>query len=37
VAVPSVAPISPAARRTVVGSLEDVNLTFLRGLMTRMR
>jgi HAD superfamily hydrolase (TIGR01509 family) len=37
VAVPSVAPIAPAARRTVVSSLEEVDLTFLRGLMTRMR
>ncbi|MFI8950662.1 HAD family hydrolase [Streptomyces sp. NPDC053750] len=36
VAVPSVAPITPAARRTVVGSLEEVDLTFLRGLMTQM-
>ncbi|MCX4760790.1 HAD family phosphatase [Streptomyces sp. NBC_01275] len=34
VAVPSVAPISPAARRTVVPSLEQVDLTFLRGLIT---
>ncbi|MFC9929399.1 HAD family hydrolase [Streptomyces sp. NPDC127190] len=33
VAVPSVAPIAPAERRTVVGSLEEVSLTFLRGLM----
>ncbi|MBA0050685.1 HAD family phosphatase [Streptomyces sp. AJS327] len=33
VAVPSVAPIQPAAGRTVVGSLEDVNLTFLRSLV----
>jgi HAD superfamily hydrolase (TIGR01509 family) len=37
VAVPSVAPIAPAARRTVVGSLEEVDLAFLRGLMTQMR
>jgi HAD superfamily hydrolase (TIGR01509 family) len=37
VAVPSVAPIMPAARRTVVPSLETVDLTFLRGLMTEMR
>ncbi|AIV37373.1 HAD family phosphatase [Streptomyces sp. R1] len=37
VAVPSVAPITPAARRTVVASLEEVDLTFLRGLMTQMR
>ncbi|MFE2585487.1 HAD family hydrolase [Streptomyces sp. NPDC059378] len=34
VAVPSVAPIAPAARRTVVGSLEEVDLAFLRGLVT---
>ncbi|MEU0942186.1 HAD family phosphatase [Streptomyces canus] len=33
VAVPSVAPILPAPGRTVVGSLEDVDLTFLRGLI----
>ncbi|MFF0538646.1 HAD family hydrolase [Streptomyces coelicoflavus] len=37
VAVPSVDPITPAARRTVVTSLEEVDLTFLRGLMTQMR
>ncbi|MEW2612660.1 HAD family phosphatase [Streptomyces sp. NPDC047880] len=37
VAVPSVAPITPALRRTVVTSLEDVDLTFLHGLMTEMR
>ncbi|KJK35987.1 hydrolase [Streptomyces variegatus] len=37
VAVPSVAPISPALRRTVVTSLEEVDLTFLHGLMTQMR
>ncbi|WP_073947498.1 HAD family hydrolase [Streptomyces kebangsaanensis] len=37
VAVPSVAPIAPAPRRTVVPSLEDVNLSFLHGLMTEMR
>ncbi|MFC8988546.1 HAD family hydrolase [Streptomyces sp. NPDC014603] len=37
VAVPSVAPIAPAAGRTVVPSLEVVDLTFLRGLMTEMR
>jgi HAD superfamily hydrolase (TIGR01509 family) len=37
VAVPSVAPIAPAARRTVVTSLEEVDLAFLRGLMTQMR
>ncbi|MFJ2772378.1 HAD family hydrolase [Streptomyces sp. NPDC087300] len=34
VAVPSVAPIAPAAGRTVVPSLEQVNLPFLQGLMT---
>ncbi|MFB8270529.1 HAD family hydrolase [Streptomyces sp. NPDC055955] len=33
VAVPSVAPIPPAYRRTVVPSLEHVNLPFLHGLM----
>ncbi|MGW2050180.1 HAD family hydrolase [Streptomyces sp. NPDC001858] len=33
VAVPSVAPIAPSLRRTVVPSLEQVDLTFLRGLM----
>ncbi|WP_432167516.1 HAD family hydrolase [Streptomyces sp. bgisy031] len=33
VAVPSVAPIPPANRRTVVPSLEHVNLPFLHGLM----
>ncbi|MCX5266579.1 HAD family phosphatase [Streptomyces sp. NBC_00199] len=33
VAVPSVAPIAPASRRTVVSSLEQVDLSFLRGLM----
>ncbi|MFD8718355.1 HAD family hydrolase [Streptomyces sp. NPDC059629] len=37
VAVPSVAPIAPAERRTVVTSLEEVDLAFLRGLMTEMR
>jgi beta-phosphoglucomutase-like phosphatase (HAD superfamily) len=37
VAVPSVAPIQPAPRRTVVSSLEEVDLPFLRGLMTEMR
>ncbi|WP_371672592.1 HAD family phosphatase [Streptomyces sp. NBC_00289] len=37
VVVPSVAPIGPAPRRTVVGSLEQVDLVFLRGLMTEMR
>ncbi|MDI9833800.1 MULTISPECIES: HAD family hydrolase [unclassified Streptomyces] len=34
VAVPSIAPIAPAARRTVVPTLEHVDLPFLRGLMT---
>ncbi|RVU25254.1 HAD family phosphatase [Streptomyces antnestii] len=33
VAVPSVAPIAPGYRRTVVPSLEHVNLPFLHGLM----
>lgn len=33
VAVPSVAPIAPAEGRAVVGSLEEVNLTFLRSLI----
>ncbi|MEU6667674.1 HAD family phosphatase [Streptomyces sp. NPDC046727] len=37
VAVPSVAPIGPALGRTVVTSLEEVDLAFLRGLMTEMR
>lgn len=37
IAVPSVAPIGPAAGRTVVSSLEEVDLAFLRGLMTEMR
>ncbi|MEU1404261.1 HAD family phosphatase [Streptomyces sp. NPDC005728] len=37
VAVPSVAPIAPSGRRTVVTSLEEVDLAFLRGLMTEMR
>ncbi|UXY26563.1 HAD family hydrolase [Streptomyces sp. HUAS TT20] len=37
VAVPSVAPIAPATRRTVVTSLEEVDLAFLHGLMTQMR
>ncbi|MEV7137498.1 HAD family hydrolase [Streptomyces tauricus] len=37
VAVPSVAPIAPAAGRTVVRSLEQVDLPFLRGLMTEKR
>lgn len=33
VAVPSVSPIEPAAGRTVVGSLEEVDLEFLRSLV----
>jgi len=37
VAVPSVAPIPPTARRTVVPSLEQVDLPFLHGLMTENR
>ncbi|MEU0336316.1 HAD family phosphatase [Streptomyces sp. NPDC006193] len=37
VAVPSVAPIGPAAGRTVVSSLEEVDLAFLQALMTEMR
>ncbi|PZT69895.1 HAD family phosphatase [Streptomyces sp. SW4] len=36
VAVPSVAPITPAPRRTVVSSLEEVDLPFLRGLMPQL-
>ncbi|ASN23683.1 HAD family phosphatase [Streptomyces pluripotens] len=36
VAVPSVAPIAPSEGRTVVPSLEEVNLAFLHGLMTDM-
>ena len=36
VAVPSVAPIAPAAGRVVVGSLEEVDLAFLRKLITGM-
>ncbi|MFJ3233181.1 HAD family hydrolase [Streptomyces sp. NPDC086787] len=36
VAVPSVAPIVPNGRRTVVTSLEEVDLAFLRGLMTEV-
>ncbi|MEV8527695.1 MULTISPECIES: HAD family phosphatase [unclassified Streptomyces] len=36
VAVPSVAPIAAAAGRAVVGSLEQVDLAFLRTLITRM-
>ncbi|MEU2437895.1 HAD family hydrolase [Streptomyces rubradiris] len=34
VAVPSIAPIGPALGRTVVSSLEEVDLAFLRGMMT---
>ncbi|MEU5086849.1 HAD family phosphatase [Streptomyces sp. NPDC021356] len=34
IAVPSVAPIAPAPRRTVVTSLEEVDLPFLQSLMT---
>ncbi|MFF1697971.1 HAD-IA family hydrolase [Streptomyces sp. NPDC058257] len=37
VAVPSVAPIAAAAGRTVVPSLEHVNLPFLQGLMAGKR
>ncbi|WP_406448512.1 HAD family phosphatase [Streptomyces sp. NBC_00876] len=37
VAVPSVSPIAPAAGRVVVSSLEEVDLEFLRGLVTGMR
>ncbi|MFK4022780.1 HAD family hydrolase [Streptomyces albogriseolus] len=37
VAVPSVGPITPAARRMVVPSLDVVDLPFLRGLMTDLR
>ncbi|WP_336321654.1 HAD family phosphatase [Streptomyces lavendofoliae] len=36
VAVPSLAPIAPAAGRVVVGSLEEVDLRFLRTLITAM-
>lgn len=36
VAVPSIVPIEPAAGRTIVGSLEEVDLPFLRGLVTAM-
>lgn len=35
VAVPSVAPIAEAPGRPVVASLEEIDLAFLRGLMTR--
>ncbi|KUL49073.1 hydrolase [Streptomyces sp. NRRL F-4489] len=37
VAVPSVAPVPPAPGRTVVGSLEEVDLPFLRSLITESR
>ncbi|MEU8350348.1 HAD family phosphatase [Streptomyces sp. NPDC048845] len=37
VAVPSIVPIEPARGRTVVSSLEEVDLPFLRGLITGMR
>ncbi|MCQ6554183.1 HAD family phosphatase [Streptomyces sp. C10-9-1] len=37
VAVPSLAPIQPAAGRTVVASLEEVDLLFLRTLITARR
>ncbi|MEV8316939.1 HAD family phosphatase [Streptomyces sp. NPDC059900] len=37
VAVPSVAPIAPAAGRTIVPTLEHVNLPFLQGLMAGKR
>ncbi|MET8741486.1 HAD family hydrolase [Streptomyces sp. NPDC057575] len=37
VAVPSVAPIAPASGRVVVRSLEEVDLAFLRGLVTGKR
>ncbi|MCK8679349.1 HAD family hydrolase [Streptomyces lichenis] len=36
VAVPSVAPIAPATGRVVVGSLEEVDLGFLRSLITSL-
>ncbi|MEU4895246.1 HAD family phosphatase [Streptomyces sp. NPDC044780] len=36
VAVPSVVPIEPVAGRTVIGSLEEVDLSFLRSLVTAM-
>lgn len=36
VAVPSLAPIAPAGGRVVVGSLEEVDLGFLRALITGM-
>ncbi|MGW7001649.1 HAD family hydrolase [Streptomyces sp. NPDC054933] len=34
VAVPSLVPIAPGPGRTIVGSLEEVDLTFLRSLIT---
>lgn len=37
VAVPSVAPVPPAAGRTIVRSLEEVDLPFLRTLITESR
>ncbi|MFE6285222.1 HAD family hydrolase [Streptomyces sp. NPDC057877] len=37
VVVPSVTPIAPSVRRTVVSSLEEVDLAFLCGLVTQMR
>ncbi|MER7793259.1 HAD family phosphatase [Streptomyces sp. NPDC097640] len=37
VAVPSLVPIEPAVGRTVVGSLEEVDVPFLRTLITAMR
>ncbi|MFF3955754.1 HAD family hydrolase [Streptomyces sp. NPDC001890] len=37
VVVPSVAPIAPASGRVVVRSLEEVDLAFLRGLVTGKR
>jgi HAD superfamily hydrolase (TIGR01509 family) len=36
IAVPSVAPIAPAPRRTVIGSLEELSVPFLRSLNTRI-
>ncbi|GHD96158.1 HAD family hydrolase [Streptomyces naganishii] len=36
IAVPSVAPIAPTPRRTVVTSLQEVDVPFLHGLMTQM-
>lgn len=37
VAVPSLVPIEPAVGRTIVGSLEEVDVPFLRTLITPMR